>query len=403
MDINQLSKILNDPSAIAALSDAELNQWIDAYPYVYRLHEIKAQRVGSTADSEHVITMTGAGWLADDLEQHEFVTLEEAVPDEASAGALDSEEQEPTASNREESPSPIKEPDAAETHDDQVPVIEDVAAAAVDNVVVETVTVQFDESLMEEEVSAEEDMDEENVAATLAMQEEYADAGDKAQDEPMDEVEFMGEDEEAPTEPQPLAVPDIEEPKLVIEDAEKESLEASGNVLMMVSGKAAQKKKKKDKKKSKDEAQKKKKKSKGDGGEKKTKKKKETKKKKGKKKLEGPKNVDEQKVKKKKKKDGKKKASLTASNYAEWLLAQEQINKKKAKKKKKKKKQKKVVQEAMRSLTKKKGIVSEPLAELLVAQGHVPQAIMMYQELSLMHPKKSTYFAARIKELKNNS
>ena len=45
-------------------------------------------------------------------------------------------------------------------------------------------------------------------------------------------------------------------------------------------------------------------------------------------------------------------------------------------------------------------IVSEQLAELYVSQGHIKRAMKCYKKLSLNNPQKSSYFAARIKELK---
>ena len=46
-------------------------------------------------------------------------------------------------------------------------------------------------------------------------------------------------------------------------------------------------------------------------------------------------------------------------------------------------------------------IISETLLELYVKQGHYSKAVVGYEKLSLLNPTKSTYFAARIKEIKN--
>jgi hypothetical protein len=96
----------------------------------------------------------------------------------------------------------------------------------------------------------------------------------------------------------------------------------------------------------------------------------------------------------KKKKKGKEDYLTPKSDYAKWLLAQKQISDKG----KKRKKKTKTVEKAMESVKKKRGVVSEPLAELLAAQGHYNQAKAMYQELSLIFPEKSTYFAAQIEK-----
>ena len=45
-------------------------------------------------------------------------------------------------------------------------------------------------------------------------------------------------------------------------------------------------------------------------------------------------------------------------------------------------------------------IVSEEIAEIYVAQGLKMQAIEIYRKLSLLNPKKSAYFAARIEKLR---
>ena len=52
---------------------------------------------------------------------------------------------------------------------------------------------------------------------------------------------------------------------------------------------------------------------------------------------------------------------------------------------------------------KEEPILSEPLAELLIKQGHIKEAINMYEKLSLLNPAKSVYFARKIENLKKNS
>ncbi|MEO1627652.1 MAG: hypothetical protein AAFV25_21045 [Bacteroidota bacterium] len=56
---------------------------------------------------------------------------------------------------------------------------------------------------------------------------------------------------------------------------------------------------------------------------------------------------------------------------------------------------------ANRSLEENAEIVSETLAEILAKQGNFEKAIEMYERLSLIFPEKSTFFAERIKKLKN--
>ena len=73
---------------------------------------------------------------------------------------------------------------------------------------------------------------------------------------------------------------------------------------------------------------------------------------------------------------------------------------KKQKKKQPKKKAKKGLAIAERSLKENKEIVSETLANILASQGSYEKAIEMFEKLSLIFPKKSSYFADQIKKLK---
>ncbi|MBN8833948.1 MAG: hypothetical protein ABS68_03720 [Niastella sp. SCN 39-18] len=45
-------------------------------------------------------------------------------------------------------------------------------------------------------------------------------------------------------------------------------------------------------------------------------------------------------------------------------------------------------------------VVTEPMAEVYASQGKIKQALETYQKLSLLHPAKSAYFAAKIENLK---
>lgn len=57
---------------------------------------------------------------------------------------------------------------------------------------------------------------------------------------------------------------------------------------------------------------------------------------------------------------------------------------------------------ARQSLQDQDNFVTETLANIYAAQGNVQKAISTYEKLSLKHPEKSSYFAARIDELKKN-
>jgi hypothetical protein len=46
-------------------------------------------------------------------------------------------------------------------------------------------------------------------------------------------------------------------------------------------------------------------------------------------------------------------------------------------------------------------VLTETMAEVLVKQGSIENAISLYRKLSLAHPDKSAYFATRIEQLKN--
>jgi len=110
-------------------------------------------------------------------------------------------------------------------------------------------------------------------------------------------------------------------------------------------------------------------------------------------------------LKKKKKKKKKKKgfrleefAGITS--YSKWLLSfkRNDIEKKIAKELKENKKRE-LTQIANKSITKSKSLVSEPLADLLVQQGHFDEAKKMYEQLMHKNPEKSRYFAAKIENL----
>jgi hypothetical protein len=97
------------------------------------------------------------------------------------------------------------------------------------------------------------------------------------------------------------------------------------------------------------------------------------------------------------------------SDFSAWLLAQSKeshINPLKEiseKKKNKKPKQKLKKKSAREKKKKNKGLVSEPLADLLASQGHIEEAVEMYQKLSLIIPEKSAFFAAKIDKIQKDT
>jgi len=61
--------------------------------------------------------------------------------------------------------------------------------------------------------------------------------------------------------------------------------------------------------------------------------------------------------------------------------------------------EKKVSEDASNSVRKEE-IVTEAMAEVLLRQGHREQAIQLFSKLSFQFPEKSSYFAARIEQIK---
>jgi len=56
---------------------------------------------------------------------------------------------------------------------------------------------------------------------------------------------------------------------------------------------------------------------------------------------------------------------------------------------------------AKASLEDNDSVVTETLASIYAAQGNINKAISTYNKLSLLHPEKSSYFAALIEKLKS--
>jgi hypothetical protein len=108
------------------------------------------------------------------------------------------------------------------------------------------------------------------------------------------------------------------------------------------------------------------------------------------------------KIKKKKKKGNKFKLEEFAgiSDFSKWLLAFKRDDvETKIRKEKKAAKKRLLKEKALKSVTKSKSIISEPLAEILASQGHLDDAKKMYEQLLLKYPEKSSYFAAKINNL----
>lgn len=100
-------------------------------------------------------------------------------------------------------------------------------------------------------------------------------------------------------------------------------------------------------------------------------------------------------IRKKKAKKKKNKKKLMSK-----IKMKKKAKKEKKEKKGKKKNKAKVVMEANKSVQQSDDIVSETLAKLLAKQGSHKKAIRMYKRLSLIFPKKSSFFAKKIAKLK---
>lgn len=90
------------------------------------------------------------------------------------------------------------------------------------------------------------------------------------------------------------------------------------------------------------------------------------------------------------------------SEYGQWLLSISGKNMPGVKKRKKEK-HAEVIESVKKSVQKSDQIISEPLAQILASQGHISEAVKMYNQLMLKFPEKSVYFAAKIEELLKNN
>ena len=95
----------------------------------------------------------------------------------------------------------------------------------------------------------------------------------------------------------------------------------------------------------------------------------------------------------------KKRKKYTAKSEETGINEAKKKKKKKAKKKKYKDDLERIIES---SVEEQEDIISETLAMILHKQGHISKSIEMYEQLILLYPEKSSYFAARINELKKN-
>lgn len=119
---------------------------------------------------------------------------------------------------------------------------------------------------------------------------------------------------------------------------------------------------------------------------------------------------------KKKKKNKNKKNNMfilddlsELNSFNKWLLGLKPNNGghvpvilKKSKKKTKKKERATMREGIAQSVQKSDKLISESLAIILKNQHHYEEAIIMYEQLILLIPEKSAYFAAQIEEIKKN-
>ncbi len=92
------------------------------------------------------------------------------------------------------------------------------------------------------------------------------------------------------------------------------------------------------------------------------------------------------------------------SPFGLWLLSfKEGDLEKKLRKEEKAAKKRALEESARKSVTQTVEIVSEPLADILAAQGHLDAAKKMYTQLMQKYPEKSSYFAGKIDQILKNT
>ena len=107
----------------------------------------------------------------------------------------------------------------------------------------------------------------------------------------------------------------------------------------------------------------------------------------------------------KKKLSSKKKAPISSKKerlkFSEWLSEKSKKTKSKTKKKSSKTKPKNSLKRLVKSsVVKKEEIATATLAKLYTKQGHYKKAIKVYERLRLLNPEKSSFFASKIRKLK---
>ena len=88
-------------------------------------------------------------------------------------------------------------------------------------------------------------------------------------------------------------------------------------------------------------------------------------------------------------------------SFTEWLKTMKRLPQAQVETVTDESEQQHIRQVAANSLEQKE-VVTETMAEVLVKQGKNPEAIAIYEKLSLLDPSKSAYFAAKIENLKVN-
>ncbi|MFZ1702912.1 MAG: hypothetical protein WAT79_01125, partial [Saprospiraceae bacterium] len=85
-------------------------------------------------------------------------------------------------------------------------------------------------------------------------------------------------------------------------------------------------------------------------------------------------------------------------NFTEWLLDKKQLHEYSTKKKKRKKKSQ-IQISAKKSITPSDEIISESLAKILLAQGHLLDAKKMFKKLMHKYPEKRELYEVEIKNI----